>query len=626
MISSWLRRDKLPGTVVSALLSTLLFWAVTARGADDWVRATPDVVLTTAETISLRAGDDEQVRTYLVPTNHSKQRYLSAIEVITGDDCVALEEVWAFDRGALDHFLEVGSQTYFEGAIAERVTPMGRRIPLFLKTDQKQVSFVQWAWPMPPQQTLAVVLRLKSPRQRQILKPKIGLFFVERPYNPSLVVWLESCATTETAYLPEMTPARNAELLALNTGQPTEFSKFVLKNQATQTSWHLESSDDQRFLQPAQNITLLREQTYHLDQATEGLQQEASPGCPTALFLHAADEVERFSIEQQLQKDLWNLQKSRCLAGLEAATNDPTLRLTLGILLAQGGELDQAIEQWAKVTRSQPDHFHSHYRLAEAYVAQQKYSLATQHYQTAIELDPQHARSHFEFANVLFLQGKHEQALEHLRQAIEQDGGLVAAHTNIAVLYGMLGESNNQIEHYRTALQLDPGAVRARLGLAQVMARTVSRSAALGVLAEGLRETPSDESLLLARANMLHEHGETEKAREAYVTVLRMHPESIAGSVGFATLLIGGPNPSSGDLARAIYLAEFAADVNSNPDADILSVLAKCYAASGRYDAAITAIDRALDRAEQSNPKGSRIQALQQLGESYRQKLGKQAK
>lgn len=83
------------------------------------------------------------------------------------------------------------------------------------------------------------------------------------------------------------------------------------------------------------------------------------------------------------------------------AREDPVQNVDLGVLLAQTGRLEEAID----------------------------------HFRNAVESAPNFELAHSDLGGALVLQKKYGEAIHHLERAIELDGNLLDAHSNLGIAY-----------------------------------------------------------------------------------------------------------------------------------------------------------------------------------------------
>ncbi len=145
--------------------------------------------------------------------------------------------------------------------------------------------------------------------------------------------------------------------------------------------------------------------------------------------------------------------------------HDPVVQLSLGTLLAERGQLPEAIEHLEEAVRLAPVHQDStmpyaellqhraHYNLARALEGSGRIQDAAEQYRTTLRLWPEDPGSHFNLARLLENAGHKQQAVEHYRQAIAAQPDLSQAHSNLGILLLTAGHVPEAIESFESALR-----------------------------------------------------------------------------------------------------------------------------------------------------------------------------
>jgi len=192
----------------------------------------------------------------------------------------------------------------------------------------------------------------------------------------------------------------------------------------------------------------------------------------------------------------------------------------------------------------------------------------------------------------------------------------VIANSALADNLTKRSEFDRALEHYERALRAAPHAPRILSGLALLLAarpeqelRDCERAASLA--AEAFAQNPKDlRAYLLVRtqlARALARRGDFDRAIRECNAVLDLHPAYVPAMLQLALLLATCPQESLRDPDRAVALAERACESGKEPSPEALSVLAAAYAATGRFEEAVAAIDRATSRSP--SPAGDTITA-----------------
>jgi tetratricopeptide (TPR) repeat protein len=140
-----------------------------------------------------------------------------------------------------------------------------------------------------------------------------------------------------------------------------------------------------------------------------------------------------------------------------AVPDNHRARTNLGIALATGGQLDEAIEQFEASLGIEPDAARTSYNLANALAAQGRLDEAIGRYRTVLEAEPDSAEAHHNLGIALGKQGDLVGATRHFREAVRQKPRDAEARHNLGKALALGGRPTEALDHLRRASQLQPG-------------------------------------------------------------------------------------------------------------------------------------------------------------------------
>ena len=115
---------------------------------------------------------------------------------------------------------------------------------------------------------------------------------------------------------------------------------------------------------------------------------------------------------------------------LSVTPNNPALLNELGNVLVQHGRLQQAVVQYEKALKIQPDLAITWNNLGVARTAQGKFADGENAYRRAIKLNPAYALAYYNLGANLDQRKNFDQALVYYQRAIEIDPGLLDVRNN----------------------------------------------------------------------------------------------------------------------------------------------------------------------------------------------------
>jgi tetratricopeptide (TPR) repeat protein len=238
---------------------------------------------------------------------------------------------------------------------------------------------------------------------------------------------------------------------------------------------------------------------------------------------------------------------------------------------------------WQSVVEAAPENPRGHNNLGIALAAEGHGVAAIECFRRALALNPSFARGHFNLARVLQAQDDLVDAANEYRQALRIDPHYLAACYNLANLRLRQGQLDAAIDHYRAALRIRPKSARTHHNLAVALLRTGQMDTALQHANEAHRLAPDDPGPLNTVAWIL--------ATDARADVR--------------------------DPAKAIVLAEHAAQLAGQQDPVILDTLAAAYASAGQRNHAVATAERARRLALQGG-NAALAKSIERRLESYR--------
>ncbi len=101
------------------------------------------------------------------------------------------------------------------------------------------------------------------------------------------------------------------------------------------------------------------------------------------------------------------------VAGLSCARKTADDHFRAGTRFFADGDYDQAIDEYNKAIKIDPNHINSHLNLGEAYYQKGMYEEAKGEYKFVLSLNNMHIKAHYNLGRTLAQEGKKEEAKEH---------------------------------------------------------------------------------------------------------------------------------------------------------------------------------------------------------------------
>ena len=180
-----------------------------------------------------------------------------------------------------------------------------------------------------------------------------------------------------------------------------------------------------------------------------------------------------------VQTSYWRNSETLWTHALAVTSENDFAHNNLAYLLADRGELDDAISHFAAAARIRSSKTDRHYNvgsafiemnLADALARKGESDEAMVHYEQAIKLEPNYADAYYNRGNVLFAKGRIEEAIADWEKSLLIQPNHADAHTCLGNALLRQGSLKQAIAQYETALVLAPEDPHSRNNIAWVLA------------------------------------------------------------------------------------------------------------------------------------------------------------
>ena len=200
----------------------------------------------------------------------------------------------------------------------------------------------------------------------------------------------------------------------------------------------------------------------------------------------------------------------------------------LGEAYLRDGKFTQALKELLKAEKLNPnDHFLQN-DLGLAYYYKEIYDKAIQHYRKALDLKNDYAPAMNNLGNVYAAQRDWELAIDYYVKAAES--ALYATPhyplSNLGDVYYQKKDYKRSEDYYLQALDMKPDFARALRGLARTYVALNRIEEAIAKLEKAIKIAPNYGPLHYDLAKAYQLSGNTDKARQAYETVIELAPDS----------------------------------------------------------------------------------------------------
>jgi tetratricopeptide (TPR) repeat protein len=155
--------------------------------------------------------------------------------------------------------------------------------------------------------------------------------------------------------------------------------------------------------------------------------------------------------------------------GLKYNPSDAEMHSGLGLLLLQLNRVDEGIKELERSVTIKADSA-AYCNLGLAWAQKGQLNKAMECYAKSIQLKPDNANTHYNLGNAYFTQNMPEKAIAEYRAVIRAMPDFVRAYDMLAIVLIQAGKIEEATATYEQALKIDPADKNARLGLEKIRA------------------------------------------------------------------------------------------------------------------------------------------------------------
>lgn len=244
----------------------------------------------------------------------------------------------------------------------------------------------------------------------------------------------------------------------------------------------------------------------------------------------------------------------------------PKAEHRLGILYAQSGRMNLAVEHLAAASRRDPANPAFQSDAGNAYLATGRVDEAIAAFRRAISLRPDFADAHFNLGNALSQRGELDEAVQCFRRARDFKPDAAQIRVNLAATLQRRGDHAEAVATLRQALAVDPHSFDARYNLGLVLAEENKLAEAAVAYREALAIAPDEPWAHVNYGLVLHRQERPADAIAAFERAIALAPElaEAHNNLGIALRDVERYEDAVASCRRAIELAPDYAEAYSN--------------------------------------------------------------
>jgi protein O-GlcNAc transferase len=222
----------------------------------------------------------------------------------------------------------------------------------------------------------------------------------------------------------------------------------------------------------------------------------------------------------------------------------------------RANRFDRAEAGYRKVLDTNPEHAEAHHMLGLVLAQTGRPEHAIEHLGRAVALAPQNFRCHLDLGSVLGNFGRLEAAAASFRKAVELEPKQADAHANLAFALGSLGRLEEAAASYRHALNRDPNRGPAHYGLGCALLGLGRFEAAVPCFRAAIQLNPKAPEIRNNLGSALMGLGQLVEAAETWHQALQLAPNFFEArlNLGIALGRLGRPDLAVDHFTQAVRL------------------------------------------------------------------------
>ena len=461
---------------------------------EGWRNGEPDLIVEMPRPYTLQAGGTDVFRNFVIPLPVESSRFVRAVELQPGNKAVIHHANMLVDQtGEARRLDEQEADPGFAGmenlAVAQR--PSGH----FLSWKVGTPSFFGYknkAWRLDAGTDLVVNMHMLPSGKPEPIQASVGIYFAEDMPTPPRLALLQlerdshldippgdaHFVVTDTFELPVdvdvLAVYPHAHLLGKDLQGyailPDGSKEWLIWIDQWDWNWQAVYRYETPISLPRGTVLTMR---YTYDNSTANVLNPYQPPRRVMAGNRTEDEMAHLWV-QMLPKnelDLSRLNEAKARHQLRKYPNKIQQRVSLGLALVGQGKNAEALFEFQRVIRIQPDHADACYNAGCVQRLLGQLDEARVLFERTLRIKPQHAEAHNNLAIVFHGQKQFERAITHYEKALELRPHFALTHNNLGLALQKLDRVEEAVAHFQEALRLQPDYAAAHRNLQAAQAQ-----------------------------------------------------------------------------------------------------------------------------------------------------------
>ncbi len=244
------------------------------------------------------------------------------------------------------------------------------------------------------------------------------------------------------------------------------------------------------------------------------------------------------------------------------------------INLYNSGKLTIVKKKVLELIKKYPNNFILHNIFGAVLADQENFDEAIINYRKSVKINPDYAEVHNNLGSAFYKLKKYDESIKSYQRAIQIKPHFAEAHNNLGIVFKELGKYDKSVDSYKRAIQIRPDYAEAYKNFGNVLVKINKIDEAISNYEKAIKINANITETLKKVGNFLKQCGKIGEARKCYNKLFKLKPDVVGYKINSEQLIAPivqsvkeidffreGYLKSLETLKKSTYLTEKPADI-----------------------------------------------------------------